>query len=74
MTTQPRIALDDLTSDALDSLHARLDAAEARVRELEAEVAHYEEVVVGDLNEANIRLQREVTRLTAGHSEGAAGV
>ncbi|MFE3381336.1 hypothetical protein [Streptomyces anulatus] len=41
-------------------------AAEARVRELEADNARYEEVVVGDLNEANIGLQREVARLTAG--------
>ncbi|MFF6925821.1 hypothetical protein [Streptomyces californicus] len=28
MTTQPRIPLDDLTSDALDQLYARLDQAE----------------------------------------------
>ncbi|GGZ83066.1 hypothetical protein [Streptomyces rubiginosohelvolus] len=59
MTGQPRIALDDLTSDALDQLYADLD--------------RYEEVV-GELNEANIRLQREVARLTAGRSEGAAGM
>ncbi|MFH9765135.1 hypothetical protein ACH4N4_30620 [Streptomyces microflavus] len=45
---------------------AQRDRAEARVRELEAEVHRYEEVVVGDLNEANIGLQREVARLTAG--------
>ncbi|WP_103512942.1 hypothetical protein [Streptomyces sp. SM13] len=36
-----------------------------RIRELEAEVAHYEEVVVGDLNEANIGLQRQAARAEA---------
>ncbi|WP_329308380.1 hypothetical protein [Streptomyces microflavus] len=46
--------------------NARIDELDARVRELEAEVHRYEEVVVGDLNEANIGLQREVARLTAG--------
>ncbi|MFJ6143097.1 hypothetical protein ACIQH7_05830 [Streptomyces anulatus] len=50
MTDQPRIALDDLTSDALDALYDDLD--------------RYEEVV-GELNEANTGLQREVARLTA---------
>lgn len=151
--TQPRIALDDLTSDALDALYDRLEAAEsteqarqldtcreafasatsraaraeARVREqqaghaglmkatvelitsigrarhilatevlgwvepgedysldqivdhvvaedradqstirrLEAENARYEEVVVGDLNEANTSLQRQAARAEA---------
>lgn len=29
MTTQPRIPLDDLTSDALDALYDRLEAAES---------------------------------------------
>ncbi|MBD3549835.1 hypothetical protein [Streptomyces sp. JV180] len=34
MTTQPeRIALDALTSDALDALHARLDLLEAGARD-----------------------------------------
>lgn len=86
MTTQPRIPLDDLTSDALDALYderdrvrnawqesrarwwkanARIDELDARVRELEAENARYEEVV-GELNEANTGLQRDVARLTAG--------
>ncbi|MEU2403370.1 hypothetical protein ABZ609_03455 [Streptomyces rubiginosohelvolus] len=44
---------------------AQRDRAEARIRELEAEVAHYEEVVVGDLNEANIGLQRQAARAEA---------
>ncbi|MGC5534275.1 hypothetical protein [Streptomyces sp. SR-10] len=39
--------------------------AEARARELEADNARYEEVV-GELNEANTSLQRDVARLTAG--------
>ncbi|WP_098007780.1 hypothetical protein [Streptomyces sp. sk226] len=138
MTTQPRIALDDLTSDALDTLYDRLDlleagarersalleeardaleaagagrvhgddwprlvpaieelarradtadavaegnlrhvkqlipavrAAEARVRELEAEVARYEEVVIGNLNEANIRLQRQLAEDAEEHRQ-----
>ncbi|MEW1630791.1 hypothetical protein AB0387_25955 [Streptomyces sp. NPDC089173] len=33
MTTQPRIALDDLTSDALDALYKRAEAADAVYRE-----------------------------------------
>ncbi|MER6602529.1 hypothetical protein [Streptomyces parvus] len=101
MTGQPRIALDDLTSDALDALYderdaardrldyheqsllpdlrrraesdrqaigrwrARAETAEARVTELEAENARYEEVVVGDLNEANTGLQRQAARVEA---------
>lgn len=44
---------------------AQRDRAEARVRELEAEVHHYEEVVVGDLNEANIGLQRQAATAEA---------
>lgn len=84
--TQPRIPLDDLTSDALDALYerldrvrnawqesrarwwkanARIDELDARVRELEAENARYEEVVVGDLNEANTGLQRQAARAEA---------
>ncbi|MFI2354725.1 hypothetical protein ACH5AG_08560 [Streptomyces anulatus] len=51
MTTQPdRLPLDDLTSDALDALYADLDRYE---------------VVVGDLNEANIGLQRQAARAEA---------
>ncbi|MGW3298448.1 hypothetical protein [Streptomyces rubiginosohelvolus] len=134
MTGQPRIPLDDLTSDALDALYDERDAAratarrlnyraqqaesknatferavgqwdvnergtyiphtslraigiaagtdllgsvrhlkhfqrveqaEARVRELKAENAHYEEKVVGDLNEANTGLQRQAARAEA---------
>ncbi|MGQ4733425.1 helix-turn-helix domain-containing protein [Streptomyces sp. Ju416(a)] len=48
--TQPRISLDDLTSDALDQLYADLD--------------RYKEVV-GDLNEANTGLQRQAARAAA---------
>ncbi|MGW1154514.1 hypothetical protein ACWD45_24920 [Streptomyces rubiginosohelvolus] len=134
MTGQPRIALDDLTSDALDALYDERDAAratarrlnyraqqaesknaaferavrqwdvnergtyiphaslraigiaagtdvlgavrhlkhfqrveqaEARVAELEADLHRYEEVVVGDLNEANIGLQRQAAHAEA---------
>ncbi|MFJ8221432.1 hypothetical protein [Streptomyces griseus] len=36
MTTQPRIALDDLTSDALDALYDRLDLLENGARERSA--------------------------------------
>ena len=45
--TEPRIPLDDLTSDQLDQLYADRD--------------RYEEVV-GELNEANTTLQREAAR------------
>lgn len=43
----------------------RVEQAEARVAELEAENARYEDVVVGDLNEANIGLQRQAARAEA---------
>ncbi|MCX4606799.1 hypothetical protein OG402_40960 [Streptomyces anulatus] len=51
--------------DRAEVATVRADRAEARVRELEAENARYEEVV-GELNEANTRLQRDNARLTAG--------
>ncbi|MGW5291531.1 hypothetical protein [Streptomyces bacillaris] len=35
MTTQPRIPLDDLTSDALDALYERLDRAAGLADRLE---------------------------------------
>ncbi|MGW4250477.1 hypothetical protein [Streptomyces californicus] len=46
-------------------LPAEGEALAKLVGELEADLHRYEEVLVGDLNEANIRLQREVARLTA---------
>ncbi|MFE3031543.1 hypothetical protein ACFXKY_07830 [Streptomyces canus] len=46
-----RIPLDHLTSDQLDQLYDDLD--------------HYEEHVVGDLNEANTTLQRQAARAEA---------
>ncbi|MBD3550843.1 hypothetical protein [Streptomyces sp. SP18CM02] len=58
----------------VDHVVAEHRADQSTIGRLEAENARYEEVVVGDLNEANIRLQRKVARLTAGRSEGAAGV
>lgn len=45
--------------------NARIDELDARVRELEAEVHRYEEVVVGELNEANTGLQRQAARAEA---------
>ncbi|MFE9461669.1 hypothetical protein [Streptomyces californicus] len=45
----------------------RVEQAEARVAALEADNARYEEVV-GELNEANLTLQREVARLAAGRA------
>ncbi|MEU3432323.1 hypothetical protein [Streptomyces sp. NPDC006863] len=52
----------------LDSAYAetvRAETAEARVAELEADNARYEEVVVGELNEANTSLQRQAARAEA---------
>ncbi|MFF3998587.1 hypothetical protein ACFYX8_35425 [Streptomyces cyaneofuscatus] len=43
----------------------RVEQAEARIRDLEADLHRYEEVVVGDLNEANIGLQRQAATAEA---------
>ncbi|NEB42310.1 hypothetical protein [Streptomyces sp. SID14515] len=51
--------------DRAEVATVRANRAETRARELEAEMARYEEVV-GELNEANTGLQRDVARLTAG--------
>ncbi|RLV66323.1 integral membrane sensor signal transduction histidine kinase [Streptomyces sp. CBMAI 2042] len=78
MTTQPPEAerlhhlLDRLLRGVL--LPEEREQLAVLVRELEADLHRYEEVVVGDLNEANIGLQREVARLTAGQCTHALAV
>ncbi|MFF7879137.1 hypothetical protein ACFZDM_33490 [Streptomyces californicus] len=78
MTTQPRIPLDDLTSDALDALYDERDqyradcqrwvnvvVASEKVRRAEArDAGRYE----GELRQRIADLTAEVARLTAGHA------
>ncbi|CAM5263403.1 hypothetical protein [Streptomyces badius] len=66
MTTQPE-RLHHLLDRARRGviLPAEGEQLAEMVGELEADNARYEEVVVGDLNEANIRLQRQAARAEA---------
>lgn len=58
MTTQSRIRLDDLTSDALDQLYDRLDRANAALRHM---LGQHQKCGIDRIAE----LEAEVARLTA---------
>ncbi|MEV7492227.1 hypothetical protein AB0O08_15910 [Streptomyces anulatus] len=70
MTTQPpRIALADLTSDALDALYDRAEAAEREVTDMATAAAQLTRLVGAraDRAEARVReLEADNARLTAG--------
>ncbi|MFH9761339.1 hypothetical protein ACH4MJ_04290 [Streptomyces anulatus] len=58
MTTQPRIALDDLTSDALDALYDQLDA----LRERRTKRSH----LLQELKRDNFALRMDIVALLEG--------
>ncbi|MEU0354921.1 hypothetical protein [Streptomyces cyaneofuscatus] len=70
MTTQPERLhhlLDRARRGVL--LPAEGEALATLVGEIEADLHRYEEVVVGDLNEANIRLQRQLASEAEEHRQ-----